>query len=155
LGSLFLLLTNSPKSRHLDYLAPSLSITQFHLAFILAIDPAARAHERYSDLWLQDRGGIPAVFCELLQVSSPPGHLRQIVKLHILQGISVNGVLQLQAGRCQRHQEATGEHRRGGRVRATSRKKGLRSTPLVPKQFGPRLIGALVPVQMKMWARKH
>jgi hypothetical protein len=37
----------------------------------------------------------------------------------------------------------------------TSRKNGFRSTPLVPKQFDPRLIWALVPVQMKMWARKH
>jgi hypothetical protein len=37
----------------------------------------------------------------------------------------------------------------------TSRKKGFRSSPLVSKQCGPRLIWALVPVQMKMWARKH
>jgi hypothetical protein len=37
----------------------------------------------------------------------------------------------------------------------TSRKKDFHLHPLVPKQFGPRLIWALVPVQMQMWARKH
>jgi hypothetical protein len=37
----------------------------------------------------------------------------------------------------------------------TSRKKGFHSPPLVPKLFGPRLKGALVPVQLKMWAREH
>jgi hypothetical protein len=33
-------------------------------------------------------------------------------------------------------------------------KKGFHPPPLVPKQFGPRLMLVLVPVQTKMWARK-
>jgi hypothetical protein len=34
-------------------------------------------------------------------------------------------------------------------------KKGFNSSLLVPKLFGPRLNGALVLVQLKMWAREH
>jgi hypothetical protein len=39
--------------------------------------------------------------------------------------------------------------------RYTSRKKGFHLPPLVPKLFGPQPKGALVPVQLKMWARGH
>jgi hypothetical protein len=36
----------------------------------------------------------------------------------------------------------------------TSRKKGFHA-PLVLKQFGPRLMVILVPVQMKMWVSRE
>jgi hypothetical protein len=37
----------------------------------------------------------------------------------------------------------------------TNRKKGFHSPSLVSKLFGPWLKGALVLVQLKMWAREH
>jgi hypothetical protein len=36
----------------------------------------------------------------------------------------------------------------------TSRKKGFHTLSLVSKQFGPRLMLTLVPVQTEMWAGK-